>query len=128
MCQSRLLGEWANTIKIQLNVLVYSTKRKSSSQWNVTCSHHDIMQLSPLLECDPTVCLPEKSKVTRGWPNFSRGDKPSSHTPTRVIIGILYRIFLHQIPSIIEYLRLCENIIYTISSSPTATNLLNQGK
>jgi hypothetical protein len=25
-----------------------------------------IYQLSPLLECDPTVCLPEKSKVTRG--------------------------------------------------------------
>ena len=23
-----------------------------------------IYQLSPLLECDPTVCLPEKSKVT----------------------------------------------------------------
>jgi hypothetical protein len=35
------------------------------------------VQLSPLLECDPTVCLPEKSKVTRGlargWPNISRG-------------------------------------------------------
>ena len=34
---------------------------------------HDIIQLSPLLECDQTVCLPEKSKVTRrvtlqqGW-------------------------------------------------------------
>ena len=25
-----------------------------------------IYQLSPFLECDPTVCLPEKSKVTRG--------------------------------------------------------------
>ena len=25
-----------------------------------------IIQLSPVLECDPTVCLPEKSKVTRG--------------------------------------------------------------
>ena len=25
--------------------------------------------------------------------------KPSGHTPTRVIIGILYRIFLHQTPS-----------------------------
>jgi hypothetical protein len=23
------------------------------------------LQLSPLLECDPTVCLPEKSKATR---------------------------------------------------------------
>ena len=30
----------------------------------------NIIQLSPLLECDPTVCLPEKSKVTRG---FARG-------------------------------------------------------
>jgi hypothetical protein len=38
-----------------------------------------IYQLSPLLECEPTVCLPEKSKVTLG-------DKPSGHTPTRVII------------------------------------------
>ena len=53
---------------------------------------HDIIQLSPLLGCDPTVYL-------LGWPNFSRGDKPSGHTPTRVIIGILYRIFLHQTPS-----------------------------
>jgi hypothetical protein len=25
-----------------------------------------ITKSSPLLECDPTVCLPEKSKVTRG--------------------------------------------------------------
>jgi hypothetical protein len=59
----------------------------------------DLIQLSPLLECDPTVCLPKKSKVTRKWPNFSRGDKPLGHTPTRVIIGILYQIFLHQTPS-----------------------------
>jgi hypothetical protein len=29
----------------------------------------------------------------------SRGDKPLGHTPTRVIIGILYRIFLPQTPS-----------------------------
>jgi hypothetical protein len=29
------------------------------------CISLDIIQLSPLLECDPTVCLPEKSKVTR---------------------------------------------------------------
>ena len=62
-----------------------------------------IIQLLPLLECDPTVCLPEKSKVTRGlvrgWPNFSREDKLLGHTPSRVIIGILYRIFLHQKPS-----------------------------
>jgi hypothetical protein len=72
----------------------------------IYCRNHffvNVSQLSPLLECDPTVCLPEKSKVTRGLsrglPNFSRGDKPSSHTPTRVIIGILYRIFLHQTPS-----------------------------
>jgi hypothetical protein len=47
-----------------------------------------IYQLSSLLECDPTVCLPEKnkvkSKVTRG--QAALGDKPSSHTPTRVII------------------------------------------
>ena len=61
-----------------------------------------IIQLSPLLECDPTVCLPVKSKVTRGlargWPTFSRGDKQSGHTPTRVIIGILYRISLLQTP------------------------------
>jgi hypothetical protein len=35
----------------------------------------------------------------RGWSNFSRGDKSSGHTPTRVIIGILYRILLHQTPS-----------------------------
>jgi hypothetical protein len=35
---------------------------------------HDIIQLSPLLECDPTVCLLEKSKVTRGWPNKPSGD------------------------------------------------------
>jgi hypothetical protein len=65
--------------------------------------NRDLVQLSPLLECDPTVCLPEKSKVTpehaRGWLKFSLGDKPSGHTPTRVIIGILYRIFLHQTPS-----------------------------
>jgi hypothetical protein len=64
---------------------------------------NDTIQLSPLLECDPTVCLPEKSKVTRGlvrgWPNFSRGDTSSGHTPTRVIIGKLYRILLHQTPS-----------------------------
>ena len=58
-----------------------------------------IIQLSPMLECDPTVCLPEKSKVVRGWLNFSRGDKQSGHTPTRVITGILYRIFLHQTSS-----------------------------
>ena len=41
--------------------------------------------------------------VTRGdapgWLSLSRGDKPSGHTPTRVIIGLLYRIFLHQTPS-----------------------------
>ena len=43
-----------------------------------------IYQLSSLLECDPTVCLPEKNKVTRG--QAALGDKPSSHTPTRVII------------------------------------------
>ena len=88
------------------------------------CTHHQILlrqniiQLSPLLECDPTVCLQEKSMVTRelarGWPNFSRGDKPSDHTLTRVIIGILYRICLHQTPTVIEYLRLCENIRYNI--------------
>ena len=35
---------------------------------------HDIIQLSPLLECDPTVCLLEKSKVTPGWPNKPSGD------------------------------------------------------
>ena len=35
----------------------------------------------------------------RGWPNFSRRDQSSGHTPTRVIIGILYRIFLLQTPS-----------------------------
>jgi len=29
----------------------------------------------------------------------SRGDNPSGHTPTGVIIGILYRVFLHQTPS-----------------------------
>ena len=89
------------------------TKRTSSSSYrNVTCLaviklkiaplvlNNNHIQLSLLLECDPTVCLSEKSKVTRGlargWPNFSRGDKQSGHTPTRVIIGILYRIFLHQ--------------------------------
>jgi hypothetical protein len=33
-----------------------------------------------------------------GWPIFSRGDKLLGHTPTRVIIGISYRIFLHQTP------------------------------
>ena len=38
-----------------------------------------IYQLSPLLECDPTIYLPSKSY-------FSLGDKPSGHTPTRVII------------------------------------------
>jgi hypothetical protein len=47
-----------------------------------------IYQLSPLLECDPTVCLPEKGKVTRGlaqgWPNFSRGDKPSGPASRKV--------------------------------------------
>ena len=58
--------------------------------WRLNC---DIIQLPPLLEGDPTVCLPEKSKVTQGETN-RRG-----HTPTRVIIGILYRIFLHQTPS-----------------------------
>jgi hypothetical protein len=65
-----------------------------------------IYQLSPLLECDPTVCLPEKSKVTRGLAIivcnvargsiniydvvnilFSLGDKLSGHTPTRMIIA-----------------------------------------
>ena len=33
-----------------------------------------IYQLSPLLECDPTVCLPEKSKVTRGLVRSPSGD------------------------------------------------------
>ena len=91
--------------------------------------YSNLIQLSPLLECDPTVCLPEKGKVTRGlaqgWPNFSRGDKPSGHTPTSVIIGILYWIFLHQTPSnrIPAALRKIFDIICKISSSPTATNL-----
>jgi hypothetical protein len=60
----------------------WSTQRQQS-----TCrkSLTNIMQLSPLLDCDPMVCLPEKSKVTREiarvWPNFLRGDKPSgSHS------------------------------------------------
>jgi hypothetical protein len=36
-----LLLQWASTINIQLSVLVYSTKRtSSSSQWKLTC--HDI--------------------------------------------------------------------------------------
>ena len=78
-----------------------------------------IIQLSPLLECDPTVCLLEKSKVTQGiaqgWPNFSRGDKPSVHTPTRVIIGILYRIFLHQTTSNRIPAALQKYLIYRIS-------------
>jgi predicted membrane channel-forming protein YqfA (hemolysin III family) len=53
----------------------------------VTDKHNDkIYQLSPMLECDPTVCLPSKSWVTLGWPYFSLGDKSSGHTPTRVII------------------------------------------
>jgi hypothetical protein len=44
----------------------------------VRCKIFDIIyQLSPLLQCDPTVGLPE---------GFSRGGKPSGHTPTRVII------------------------------------------
>ena len=73
--------------------------RISMFPWKVTKGRFDLIQLSPLLECDPTVCLPEKSKVTRGWPNFSRGDNPSGHTPTRVIIGILYQIFLHHTPN-----------------------------
>ena len=38
-------------------------------------------------------------QLSLGWPYFSLGDKPSGHTTTRVIIGILYRIFLHQTPS-----------------------------
>ena len=29
--------------------------------------NYDNIQLSPLLKCDLRVCLPEKSKVTRGW-------------------------------------------------------------
>jgi hypothetical protein len=37
----------------------------------------DNIQLSPLLECDPTFCLTQKSRVTQG----------------------LYRIFWHQTPS-----------------------------
>ena len=49
-----------------------------------------IYQSSPLLECDPTVCLPSKSQVTLGQvlgsPYSSLRDKPSGHTPTRVII------------------------------------------
>ena len=62
----------------------------------------EIIQLSPLLECDPTVCLPEKSKVTRGlargWHNFSKRDKSLGDTPIRVIIGMLFRVYLHQTP------------------------------
>ena len=98
-------------------------------------NRHDIIQLSPFLECDPTVCLPEKSKVTlglaRGWPNFSRGDKPSYHPlfiiddqnvskfflffpllfKLQVTDYIEYFCIRHQV---IEYLRLCKNIRYTI--------------
>ena len=67
--------------------------------------------LSLLLEYDPTVCLPEKSNVTRGlvrgWPSFSLGDKPSGHIPTMVIIDIFIEYFCirHQV---IEYLWLCD--------------------
>ena len=38
-----LLFQWASTMKIQLSVLVYSTKRTvSSSHWTLICSRHDI--------------------------------------------------------------------------------------
>ena len=53
----------------------------------------DLIQLSPLLECDPTVCLSVTRQFVSVWPDGL------GHTPTRVIIGILYRIFLHQTPS-----------------------------
>jgi hypothetical protein len=114
--------------------------------WGSTQDSDNLIQLSPLLECDPTVFLPEKSKVTPykylesdlikdchmifihslGQPviirshskvHRSRGNPKEiptwASTPTRVIIGILYRIFCirHQV---IEYLRLCENIRYNI--------------
>ena len=41
-----LLFQWASSIKIQLSVLVYSTKRisSSSSHWKLTCSRHDIAE------------------------------------------------------------------------------------
>jgi hypothetical protein len=37
--------------------------------------------------------------VTRRFVSQRKVRSPSGHTPTRVIIGILYRIFLHQTPS-----------------------------
>jgi len=36
--------------------------------------------------------LPEKDYVTRGWHKLSRGDNPSYHTRTRLIIVLLHRI------------------------------------
>jgi hypothetical protein len=79
----------------------------------IQTNRHDIIQLSPFLECDPTVCLPEKRKVTQlfegrqtvgssliyyRWPKcfeifliFPLIFETSSDW--------LYRIFLHQTPS-----------------------------
>ena len=56
--------------------------------------NRDLVQLSPLLECDSTVCLPEKSKVTReharGWLNFSLGDKHSNKGDNWYIISNIF--------------------------------------
>jgi hypothetical protein len=92
------------------------------SQTNQT-NRHDIIQLSPFLECDPTVCLPEKSKVTQlfegrqtsGHPLFIIDDQNVSKfflffplfLKLQVTDYIEYVCIRHQV---IEYLRFCKNI------------------
>jgi hypothetical protein len=48
----------------------------------------DIIQLSPLQECDMTDCLPAKD-----YNCHPRGDNPSYHTLTRLTIALLHRSF-----------------------------------
>jgi hypothetical protein len=60
-----------------------------------------IIQLSPLLECDPMVGLPEKSKVTLGWPIVG------SHSNKGDNCYIISNIFASD-TKLIEYLQLCD--------------------
>jgi hypothetical protein len=78
-----------------------------------------IYQLSPLLECDPTVCLPEKSKVTRGLAiivcNVARGSI-NIYDVVNILFSLGDKLSGRGFAKIFD-------IIYKISSPPTATNL-----
>ena len=65
-----LLGAWCKNIQYDIPIITLVGVWPDS--------------LSPLEKLGPTL----------GWPYFSRGDKPSGHTPTRVII-VYYRSNKH---------------------------------